>query len=296
MNNCQLSVIRYQLSVMAINIKAVTTIEECREIEEIILAAWGAGYEVSIPDHFTITLAKENGSVVLLARDGEQAVGFCMGFLSYVGVEKQLKHCSHMAGVIPEYRGQRVGEMLKWAQRDAVLEMGIEHITWTYDPLETLNGRLNIHKLGAICTHYERNIYGNGRDALNWGVPTDRFYVDWHLNSTWVQEHANNNYQSTPYADWRAAGMPVVNPPHLEAGIWRCGQIEEDAFAQKRMLVAVPKQFQLVKKANDAWGLEWRLHTRTVFERVFATGFTTIDLLVEESLCYYLLQKEFMLS
>ena len=172
-----------------IEIKPVTTITECRHIEKITEAAWNAGPEVAVPDHMTITLAKENGSVVLLAWDDDKPVGFTLGFLSYVGEEKRLKICSHLAAVLPEYRGKHIGEQLKWAQRDYVLEMGIDHITWTYDPLATLNGRLNIHKLGATCNKYMRDVYGDGRDPLNAALPTDRFYVDWWLGSDWVKAH-----------------------------------------------------------------------------------------------------------
>jgi len=276
-----------------IDIRPITTSEEARHIEQIIQAAWGADCHMAVPDHLTITIARENGGVVLLAWDGDRPVGFCLGFLSYVETdgEKRLKHCSHMAGVIPEYRGRRVGEMIKWAQREAVLAQGIDHITWTYDPLETLNGRLNIHKLGAICNTYKRNIYGDGRDSLNWGVPTDRFQVDWWLDSDWVQAHRDGTHQDLSFTDWQAQGVGVLNEPTAVGGIWHAGEVDDKLFAEQRLLVAVPRDYQQVKKASVELGLAWRLHSRDVFERAFARGFTVTDLLVADSLCYYLLEK-----
>ena len=40
-------------------------------------------------------------------------------------------------GVAPGYQGRGVGYRLKLAQREAVLDQGIDLITWTYDPLES---------------------------------------------------------------------------------------------------------------------------------------------------------------
>ncbi len=276
-----------------IEIRPITTIEEARHIEQIIQAAWGTDCQMAVPDHLTITIARENGGVVLLAWDGERPVGFCLGFLSYVETDegKRLKHCSHMAGVIPEYRGRRVGEMIKWAQRDAVLALGIDHVTWTYDPLETLNGRLNIHKLGAVCHTYKRNIYGDGHDSLNWGVPTDRFQVDWWLASERVRAHKEGTRPDLSFAEWRERGVAVVNGVTAVDGIWRPGEIDERLFTGQKLLVAVPRDYQQVKKASVELGLAWRLHTRDIFEHAFSQDFTVTDLLVTDSLCYYLLEK-----
>lgn len=282
---------------MNIKIKPVSTIKECRQIEDIICKAWGGDYSITIPDHVTITIAKENGGVVLIATDGDTPVGFCWGFLSYVdenGAEKRLKHCSHMAGVIPEYRGKKIGEMIKWAQRDAVLAMGIDHITWTYDPLEPLNGNLNIHKLGGVCSTYKRNVYGDGRDELNWGVPTDRFLIDWWLTSPWVKEHQAKAYPAQSREAWQAMGAVVINPPNCVEHVWHPIEFNPAMLgAVGYLLVAVPKNYQAVKKASETAALAWRLHTRELFEHCFAVGYTVVDLLREDALCYYLLKKDF---
>ncbi|MCP4359938.1 MAG: hypothetical protein GY796_18180 [Chloroflexi bacterium] len=276
-----------------IDIRPVKTIEESRLVENLIAAAWGGDHHIAVPDHLTVTIAKENGGVVLLAWDGENPVGFCLGFLSYVETEggKRLKHCSHMAGVVPECRGRKVGQMLKWAQREAVLAMGIDLITWTYDPLETLNGRLNIHKLGAVCNVYERNIYGDGRDALNWGVPTDRFHVDWYLNSPRVQAHQDGDWQNIPLSEWLKRGTKVVNQPQEVNGLWQVGVIDEALVTHEHLLVAVPANYQSIKNASVKLGLAWRMHTREIFELAFAKGFVVVDLFIAESLCYYFLER-----
>ncbi|MCP4416292.1 MAG: hypothetical protein GY805_06705 [Chloroflexi bacterium] len=285
---------------MNLKIKPVTTIEESRQIEDIICAAWGGDHSITIPDHMTITVAKENGGVVLIATDGDKPVGFCWGFLSYVvddGGEKRLKHCSHMAGVIPEYRGKRIGEQIKWAQRDAVLALGLDHITWTYDPLEPLNGNLNIHKLGGVCSTYKRDVYGDGRDDLNWGVPTDRFLIDWWITSTWVKEHKTKAHPAKSRKEWEVMGAIVVNKPKRIENVWHPVEFNPELLgASEHLLVAVPKNYQAVKKASETAGRAWRLHTQDVFEYIFAQGYTAVDLIREDELSYYLLEKDFKVT
>jgi predicted GNAT superfamily acetyltransferase len=277
---------------MAIEVRPVTTVEECHIIEDITCAAWAGDISIAVPEHMTITVARENGGVVLMAWDGETAVGFCLGFLSYVGAEKRLKHHSHLAGVLPEYRGWHVGELIKWAQRKAVLAQEIDHMTWTYDPLETLNGNLNLHKLGAVCTSYKRDVYGFINDGLNQGSPTDRFYVDWWLASAWVQDHAAKVYQSKSKEDWLTAGAVIVNPPQRKEAEWLPGTFATTDARQ--VLVTVPKDYQGVKRAYPEAGLAWRLHTREIFEWAFGVGYTAVDLIVDKELCYYLLVKDWV--
>ncbi len=282
-----------------IDIRQIDTVQmqDAIHIETIVAAAWGGGCELTVPSYFTVTLGRENGGVVLLAWDGDTPVGFCMGFLSFIGDEERvtadikLKHYSHMAATLPAYRGQQLGEKIKWAQRDIVLKMGIDLITWTFDPLETLNGRLNIHKLGAVCTQYKRNIYGEGGDDLNWGSPTDRFYVRWHIDSDWVKAHREKRHPFRTMDEWTAVHTPIANTTFLTNGIQRAGEIDEAAFVQERVLIAVPRAYQAVKRANVEWGLAWRMHTRELFEHAFGAGFTAVDLLIKNDLCYYLLEK-----
>ena len=282
-----------------IDIRPIKTIKGARYVEQIIMAAWDGDCNISIPDYLTITIARENGGVVLLAWNDETPVGFCLGFLSFLGEENRVGenmkfiHYSHMAGVVPAYRGHKLGQRIKWAQRDAVLAMGIDRIVWTFDPLETLNGRLNLHKLGTVCNTYKRNVYGEGHDGLNWGVPTDRFYVDWHIESAWVQAHEDESHPLLDFAELTAVNTPIINPPFMDNGIWRAGGIDEAVFEQERVLAAVPRNFQGVKKENMTWGLDWRMHTRELFEKAFALEFTAIDLLIEDDLCYYLMEKNF---
>jgi len=76
---------------------------------------------------------------------------------------------------------------LKLAQRDDALARGFELMEWTFDPLEIKNSHLNFAKLGAISRRYRHNFYGASNSPLHGGLPTDRIYAEWWLNSDRVK-------------------------------------------------------------------------------------------------------------
>ena len=144
---------------MAISIFPVTKIEECRIIEQLQLEIWGGdGLEVT-PDHLLLTMAKESGVVLLATTGAGQPVGFGYGFLAMTE-SGRLKLASHQVGVLPAHQDAGLGFALKLAQRDIALTRQLNLITWTFDPLQSRNARLNLRKLGAVSNTYFRNLYG----------------------------------------------------------------------------------------------------------------------------------------
>jgi GNAT superfamily N-acetyltransferase len=142
-------------------------------------AAWDSDDIDIVPLHIMLTIAR-NGGVVLGAFAQDRLVGFVLGFLgtsNRYGAEApatvKLKHCSHQLGVLPEWQSRGVGYALKVAQREAVLNQGVRLITWTYDPLESKNARLNIAKLGAVCNTYIRDYGGCATILIGASRPID---------------------------------------------------------------------------------------------------------------------------
>ena len=91
-----------------------------------------------------------------------------------------------MTGVDGDYRDRGVGRRLKLFQRQEALGRGIRLIVWTFDPLETRNAHFNLNRLGAIARKYLPNLYGQTTSPLHLGLPTDRLWVEWHLDSARV--------------------------------------------------------------------------------------------------------------
>lgn len=280
------------MSASEIEIRPVHTIEEYYQAEEVQRLAWNMPDSAEVvPLHLLITVQKNEG-LVLGAWDGEQMVGFLFGFMGRTA-DGRLKHCSHQMATLPAYRSRGVGQRLKWCQREFVLQQGLDLVTWTYDPLETVNGYLNIAKLGAVCRTYLRNVYGDLRDSLNRGLPTDRFQVDWWLQSA----HVTARHDEHPIAPVSldavlASSGQIANPVQFVAGLpepdhWQLVEAPQ-------VLVEVPAAFQQVKVQSLDLAQAWRMATRAIFESYFKAGYSATNVVRHEEggtrRCFYLLQ------
>ena len=95
-----------------------------------------------------------------------------------------------MLAVTPSHRNLNLGYRLKLAQRDRALAQGIDRMTWTFDPLQSLNAHFNFAKLGVSAGTYKVNFYGEATSGflLQIGMGTDRLWVTWQLDSERVLE------------------------------------------------------------------------------------------------------------
>jgi predicted GNAT superfamily acetyltransferase len=152
------------------------------EVEQVFLASavlsevWG-GDRTGMPPNLLRALAHA-GNYAAGIYDGERMVGASVGFFAPPAARSL--H-SHITGILPRYQGKGLGRMLKQHQREWALERGIEHITWTYDPLVARNAYLNLGVLGAHAVEYLVDHYGPMDDGVNRGDETDRILVDWAL-------------------------------------------------------------------------------------------------------------------
>lgn len=281
----------------SITIRPLQTIEEYRAVEGLQREVWGLEDVEIVPDHVLLT-AQKNGGVVLgafqvaLEEGGEERlVGFVFGFVGLTS-DGRPKHCSHIAGVIPSFQNQNVGHRLKLAQREYVLSQGLDLVTWTFDPLESRNARLNFHKLGVTCNTYVRDLYGRMRDELNVGLPSDRFQVDWHVASARVAARLAGGWTGPSLSALQAEGVPVVNPVRPGGDALPRPPQAVLPIEGERLLVQIPARFQAVKSADLGLALAWREQTRSIFEAAFARGYVATDLLFEAGQSYYLLRKD----
>jgi len=275
-------------------IRPLKTLDEFHAAEELQRAAWGSADIDIAPLHVMLTIAK-NGGVVLGAFAPDQLIGFVYGFLGASDRSAtKLKHTSHQMGVLPDWQSRGVGYALKVAQCKAVLQQGLRLITWTYDPLESKNARLNIAKLGAVCNTYIRNYYGELRDNINLGLATDRFQVDWWIASQHVEAHLACPRASLPLQHYVDAGVTILNTSTWnDHDLLACADPFEP-LPPDRFLVEFPADFQAIKRADNALALAWRAHLRLICETAFVNGFTVVDYVHEagkRARSFYVLQK-----
>jgi predicted GNAT superfamily acetyltransferase len=258
---------------------------EMDAVEKLQRLVWPGDDFDAVPGHMLLA-AVHNGGLLIGAYADHELVGFVFGFpgLYFTPDGPRAKHCSHMLGVLPDYQDQGLGFMLKRAQWQMVRSQGLDRITWTFDPLLSRNAHLNIARLGAVCNTYLPNEYGKMRDALNQGLPSDRFQVDWWVNSGRTSRRLSR--QARPplkLNHYLSAGMPIINPVQfgpdglpapIDAASVQPGLMDRK---QQMVLIEIPADFMSLKLANPSLALEWRLHARLLFESAFESGYLVTD-------------------
>lgn len=254
---------------MILAVRDLTQYDEFLQVRDVQQQVWGftSGEGLYPP---ALNTASENGGTVIGAFDGGKMIGFIYGFVG-IHSDRRLKLCSQTMGVLPEYRNKGIAATLKWAQRQRVLENGIDLITWTYDPLEAPNARLNLHTLGGVARIYRRNIYGENFGALGKGLPSDRFLVEWWLNADAVQQRSKG-LKPEPIG----VGSPIANRCAGTSGDRKIEAIDLN-LDTPIVRVEIPNDLQAIKKTNMALALDWRMKTRDLFEAYFARGYEAVD-------------------
>jgi predicted GNAT superfamily acetyltransferase len=162
-----------------VTIRHIDNVADIRAVEQLQKEVWG------IPDLDVVPLtqlvaAKEAGGTLIGAFDDDVLVGFVYGFASFEFGKHA--HHSHMLAVKPEYRNHDLGRRLKLAQREQVLAQGIDLITWTFDPLQSLNAHFNFNKLGVVADRYLPDFYGDEPASFLHQTGTDRLWVSWFVS------------------------------------------------------------------------------------------------------------------
>jgi chorismate synthase len=249
----------------AIVIREIADLSEMHAVEEIQKEVWHCDDREIFPALALIPM-RHVGAILQGAFAEDKLVGFVFGF---PGLEhgEVIIH-SDLLAVKPEYRAQRLGYQLKLAQREAALARGIERITWTFDPLQSVNAHLNFAKLGVTANQYKINFYGETTSPLH-STGTDRLWVDWHLRSRRVMEKLHDATVPNQVAPPILLEMaPNQEPRRMDA-----------AFDSKALIIEIPADYNRLAQEDLARAQRWRQATREVFTQTFAHGFQAVAFL-----------------
>ncbi|PYS99769.1 MAG: hypothetical protein DMF63_09700 [Acidobacteria bacterium] len=262
------------------------TIDEIKALEDLQIEAWGDDERDIVPLNQFVAARYVGGSLIG-AFDAEKLVGFVYGFYGHVG--QRIVHHSHMLAVSPGYRRHNLGFRLKAEQRKRVLADGLtDRMTWTFDPLQSLNAHFNFAKLGVVSDTYKINVYGEEGASFLHRNGTDRLFVTWLINSPRVQRSLSN--QQRPKHD-------VANSTQLI----RCSE-SDDPVAEadvanaltrsKYAAIEIPADINKIERADFNLARKWREETRRVFSQALSEGFAVVDYSLEsERSGYYILEK-----
>jgi len=217
-----------------VTIRQIDDVAEMRAVEDLQKEVWG------IPDLDVVPLthlvaAKEAGGTLIGAFDDEVLVGFVYGFPSFEFGKHA--HHSHMLAVKTEYRNLDLGRRLKLAQREHVLAQGIELITWTFDPLQSLNAHFNFNKLGVVADRYLPDFYGDDAASFLHQTGTDRLWVSWFVSES---------------------GSPLVFE------------------SNDSITIEIPRDINSLQQQQPEAGMKWREETRRAFMEAIKEGYVVV--------------------
>ena len=268
-------------------LRDVDSIAEMRAIEDLQIEVWGDAERDIVPLNQLVASRYVGGSLIG-AFDNEKLAGFVYGF--YGHVRRRAVHHSHMLAVLPAYRNHNLGFRLKIAQRERVLADRLTNrMTWTFDPLQSLNAYFNFVKLGVISDTYKINVYGERGGSFLHQNGTDRLFVTWILDSPRIDQRiAGDPPQKTEIVTQLA--LPLVthsqsNSPESQGAI-------RAISAADFVSIEIPADINSVERADLELASRWREETRAAFTEALAAGFTVTDYYLKtERTGIYLLKK-----
>jgi len=248
---------------------------EAAGLLETVIWGWEAQF-ASPTNVMRVTALK--GGLVLCAYDGDSMIGMSWAFP--VRTDGKWVLWSHVAGVIPEYRGRRIGAGIKFAQRDWALANGYDQIRWTFDPMQAGNAHFNLRMLGATVAKISENMYGIYDDALNPGLPTDRFEAVWALDDPRVTAIVAGDVP--PVSD-----MPTVTLLEYADNDLKRAALTMTAPAR----LEIPAQFLRLGRENPTLARAWQTALLETLTEAFAAGFAAVDFIREDGRYWYVLNR-----
>jgi predicted GNAT superfamily acetyltransferase len=276
---------------MKFTLHLLDELDQILPIENLQRMVWPGCETDVVPAHLLRSVIQHGGLLIAAypepALENPYPVGFVLGVPGFYSTPDgpRLMHYSHMLGIHPQFRSQGIAFALKRAQWQMVRHQGIDRICWTYDPLLSINAHLNIARLGAVCNTYHRNYYGSMRDELNLGLPSDRFLVDWWVNSSRVNRRLSRRNRGHLRLDQLlSAQIVIVNPAEsTPAGVPIPSKILclPKTLPESLLLVEIPADLNLLKQVDPALAQAWREQTGKLFEDLFAQGYLVTDFVHE---------------
>ena len=262
-------------------IRRLTTVSEFDLAVGLQKIYWGEDGDALVPTHMLHSLSK-HGSHILGAYDGEKLIGFVLGF---IGTDIDYEHpdarpamanlliMSKRMVVLPEYRGQNVGFLLKMAQRDVAMKQAIRLITWSFDPLLSSNAHLNIRKLGAICQRYEVDYFGKTDHK---SLQADRLILEWWVTHLRVAERAKGTTNNLTLKQYFEVSTPIVNRADVSGDYFRPRSMTNVPMSTFAM-IEIPPNFREIEANDPDLSQLWRDHIREVFLKMLAGGYIVTD-------------------
>lgn len=224
---------------------------------------WGAPDEFLYPSD--IHSAEFAAGASLVARVEGKVAGFLFGFYAFGGAplpadwaeryNGDFRIESQTLGVLPDYRGLRIANLLKKRQAELAWREGVGIVTWTADPLQAPNAALNFGLLKAVAFEFTPDLYPF-RNELN-RVRASRFGLTWLVGSKRVR--------NTPALGARAEIIDLTRHSHIPRANNGCDDARFDLDADL-IAIETPADWTTLQVQDIAQAQAWRTLTDAVFQ------------------------------
>jgi len=242
---------RRSIGARTLDFRVIRSPEDFAQCERLQREVFGVS-ESDLASYSIMVVIPKTGGEVIGAFDGARMVGYIQGYGGFVDGRPLL--ISDLMAVEPDARGG-LGFALKALQGALALRAGFREAAWTVDPLRAANARLNFERLGATSHVYEENVYGDEfAGGLYGGLPSDRLFINWNLESDRVRHRL-------------LAGHKPLEPAAL-------ADLPDYPAAGARVRVAIPADIDALLADDPAAARAWRFAVRSQLEEAFAEGCT----------------------
>ncbi|HLV12769.1 MAG TPA: GNAT family N-acetyltransferase [Trueperaceae bacterium] len=267
--------------VAEVELREISAMAELRPLEAMQREVWGVE-DVEVVPASAMRAAVHAGGMVVGAYSGGDVVGFAFGFVATPhgrGMQGVGLH-SHMAAVLPEFRGAGVGRRLKRFQASWCAARGLRWISWTFDPLRRENARFNLAVLGARCYEYLHDFYGPMPGTLGGGIESDRLLAVWDVTAQARQEAgAGDGGPRAPGRTDREGDLDEqavwLLPPGETPAVPSAAEVDRATAGVGRLRVATPDPahdvFSHAERAEA-----WRAAHRATLARALERGWAVV--------------------
>ena len=236
-------------------------VERLRSVEALLATIWRtAEHGPPIPADLLRSITHAGCSVAAVY---DTAGALCGAAVAIVAPEKQSMY-SLIAGVLPSVADSGVGFALKQHQRAWALSVGLDTMTWTFDPLVSRNARFNLTKLGAHATEYIPDFYGQLDDGINAGDESDRLVAVWPLTSDRAIACSRGEMDRVEMPEFSSREVRAVGPDGDPVLVDSGGTL----------WCRVPKDILELRAESPALAMAWRTNVREIFTSALAAGYT----------------------
>jgi len=157
-------------------------------------------------------------------------------------------------------------------------------MTWTFDPLQSLNAYFNFGRLGVISNNYLTDFYGSDAASFLHQNGTDRLWVTWQLASRRVTERLESSMGES---------ATNVAKPLVELGDENAPRLRDLDLNHSTddVSIEIPSDIRSIEQQDPKTADAWRSTTRDAFTQAFSASYVATEFIRGHRTGKYILSR-----